>query len=324
MLTGRGGTSGGNKQGKFPSIGSIATKFSGARRPGFPSYVSVPYASSIGLRPGYFGAHFLGRHCNPFETNGDPNNDDFSVKRFDPPGNLTVSQLEDRQQLLKTFDQFRRNVEQTDFYDTIDRHKCLAYEMVAGSAVRTAFQIKEEDPKLRERYGRNTFGQSTLLARRLVEAGATFVTVHSGGWDNHWNLEPAYKSRLPEIDTAVSALIEDLDNRGRLEQVLVLVMGEFGRTPRMNNGHNGKGTPGRDHWGRAISCLAAGGGVQGGRVVGATNARGEYPAEQPLKPADLHATIYQVLGLDPALRLLDPAGRPVSAVDHGAVIGELF
>ena len=246
------------------------------------------------------------------------------MKRFDPPANLTTPQLEDRQQLLRAFDDFRGSVEQPNVYDTFDQHKREAYDMVAGPAVRAAFQIAQEDAKLRERYGRNTLGQSTLLARRLVEAGATFVTVHSGGWDHHWNLEQGYKSRLPEVDQAVAALIEDLDNRGRLDQVLVLVMGEFGRTPRMNNGHNGKGTPGRDHWGRALSVLAAGGGVQGGRVVGATNARGEYPVERPLRPADLHASVYHVLGIDPAVQLIDPLGRPISITDHGQMIEELF
>ena len=122
----------------------------------------------------------------------------------------------------------------------------------------------------------------------------------------------------------MSALIEDLSQRGLLDKVLVLVMGEFGRTPRMNNGHNGKGTPGRDHWGRALSCLVAGGGTQGGRVVGATNPRGEHPVEQPLRPSDLHATIYQVLGLDPQLRFLDQNNRPVAAFDDGHGIEELF
>ena len=324
MLTGRGGASGGNKPIKFPSIGSIASKLLGARRSAMIPYVSVPVASSIGLRPGYFGGHFLGGVHDPFETSGDPNNDDFSVGKFAVPNEMTIEQLDDRQHLLTSFDQFRRAVETPRVYDSMDRFKREAYDMIARPAVREAFQISNEDAKLREKYGRHTWGQSTLLARRLVEAGALFVTVHFGGWDNHWNLEGSYKNYLPKVDAAVSSLLEDLDSRGLLDQVLVLVAGEFGRTPKMNNGHNGKGTPGRDHWGRALSVLAAGGGVQGGRVVGATNARGEHPVENLLRPTDLHATMLHVLGLDPNLQIQDLGGRPHYATDHGRVIHELF
>ncbi|MGH9362368.1 MAG: DUF1501 domain-containing protein, partial [Thermoanaerobaculia bacterium] len=186
-----------------------------------------------------------------------------------------------------------------------------------------AFDLGLEDPRLRERYGRNSWGQSTLLARRLVEAGSTFVSVHMGGWDHHWNLKAGMESHLPQVDAAVATLFEDLDQRGLLERVLVLVCGEFSRTPRMNDG-SGQGTPGRDHWGHAMFCVAGGGGVKGGRIVGATDGRGEFPRERPVTAADLHATIYRVLGIDPSVSFLNHSGRPIPAVDGGKVIEELF
>ena len=325
MLTGReAGVSGFDNRGKFPSIGSIATKFTGSRQPGMPPYIAVPYAASIGLVPGYHGGNFLGSEFDPYAPGGDPNADNYSVTTFDPPSGLTIDRLESRQEVLKSFDQFNRRMDRSKLLETSDQFQQEAYDLVTSARVKSAFHIGEEDVKLRERYGRGGWGQSTLLARRLVEAGATFVTVHFGGWDNHWDLQPAYEGSLPRVDAAVASLLQDLSDRSLLEQVLVLVVSEFGRTPVMNNGHNGKGTPGRDHWGRAFSCLAAGGGVQGGRIVGATNSRGERPAELPLKPDDLHATMYHVLGIDPQLVYHDRTGRPIHAVQDGDVIQELF
>jgi uncharacterized protein (DUF1501 family) len=167
------------------------------------------------------------------------------------------------------------------------------------------------------------------LARRLVEAGATFVTCHFGGWDHHWNLQKGYENYLPKIDELVSALFTDLSERGLYDQVLVVLCGEFSRTPRMNDGGNGgppgsMGTPGRDHWGNAMFCLLGGGGVQGGRLVGSTNRLGDAPQDRPLRPGDIHHTIFRVLGVDPNLYFPDHSGRPIAAIDHGAVIDELF
>jgi uncharacterized protein (DUF1501 family) len=182
---------------------------------------------------------------------------------------------------------------------------------------------------LRDRYGRHNWGQSTLLARRLVEAGATFVTVHFGGWDHHWDLRKGMESHLPIVDSAVATLFEDLDARGLLETTLVVLCGEFSRTPKMNNGGNGgapgsMGTPGRDHWGASMFCLLGGGGVQGGQVVGSTDKLGTRPHTRPLTPSNIHATIYHVLGIDPRLQLLDPSGRPVSVLDDPTPISELL
>ena len=329
MLTGRGGPNGSNTAGRSPSVASIATRMCGPRRPGMPAYVAVPYASSVGLRPGYFAGNYLGADANPFETDGDPNAAAFRVRDLALPDGVSLGRFGDRDGLRQRIDRLARALDTSGMMDTMDRFQAEACGLVSGGAAREAFDIDREPDTLRDRYGRTTFGQGALLARRLVEAGCTFVTVHSGGWDHHWDLQKGMESRLPEVDAAVATLLEDLRDRGRLDTTMVVLCGEFSRTPRMNDGGNGgppgsMGTPGRDHWGSAIFALVAGGGVRGGRVVGSTDARGERPKDRPLTPFDLHATIYHVLGVDPATQFLDHAGRPVPAIDSGSVISELF
>jgi hypothetical protein len=330
MLTGRGAGVGGNSTaGKYPFFGGIATKVLGPRQAGMPANVAIPHAMSIGLRPGYFGGNFLGPQENPFETEGDPNNDKFQVKNLGLATQLTLQRLEDRRGLTDHFDHLRREADKSGTLDAIDRFERQAFEMVTGEKARKAFDLSQEDSKLRERYGRHPWGQSTLLARRLVEAGATFVTCHFGGWDHHWNLQSGMQNYLPKIDQLVSALFTDLSERGLYDKVLVVLCGEFSRTPRMNDGGNGgppgsMGTPGRDHWGNAMFCLLGGGGVKGGRIVGSTNRLGEAPQDHPLKPGDIHHTIFRVLGVDPNVHFPDNSGRPIAAIDHGAVIDELF
>lgn len=328
MLTGRGGASGVDTPGKYPCVYSIASKLTGPRRTGMPAYVAVPYASSIGLRPGYFGAGYLGMEHNPFETEGDPNAKNFEVRNLKPPATLTVERLEDRRGLLSHFDRMRREVDASGKFEAMDRFQRQAYELISGPTAREAFDLSSESPELRDRYGRQSWGQSTLLARRLVEAGCTFVTVHFGGWDHHWDLQKGMENYLPKVDAAVATLFSDLADRGLEDRVLVMLCGEFSRTPRMNNGGNGgpplsMGTPGRDHWGNSMSCLIGGGGVKGGQVVGSTNSHGEAPKDRPLTPSDLHATVYHVLGVDPHTSFLNHAGRPVPAIDQGEVIREL-
>jgi uncharacterized protein (DUF1501 family) len=324
MLTGRTGrVSGAKLEGEYPSIGSIVARVRGPNQPGMPPYVAVPYAASIGLRPGYFGANYLGVPYNAFETGGDPSQPGFQVNNLRPAGGLTMDALEDRRRLLGHFDQIRRDVDREGTFDAMDRFQRDAYELVTGPAARRAFDIAREDPRLRDRYGSNQWGQCTLLARRLVEAGATFVTVHMGGWDHHWDLKPGMEGYLPMVDAAVASLFEDLAARGLWETTLVILCGEFSRTPRMNDG-SGRGKPGRDHWGNSMFCLLGGGGVQGGRVIGSTDSLGQAPKDRPLTPADLHATIYHLLGIDPATQFLDRSGRPVAAADTTQPIAELF
>lgn len=327
MLTGRGEVSGGNTPGRYPFFGAIATKMAGPRQPGMPANVAIPYASSIGLRPGYFGGNYLGVRHDPFETEGDPNQDRFEVKDLRPQ--VALERLEDRRGLLKTLDRMRRDADAGARIAAMDQFSAEALELTTGAAARRAFDLSLEDPRLRDRYGRHSWGQSTLLARRLVEAGSTVATVHFGGWDHHWDLEPGMNRYLPQIDQLVSALFLDLEERGLLEKVMVVLCGEFSRTPRMNDGGNGgapgsMGKPGRDHWGNALSVLIGGGGVKGGRLIGSTNRLGEAPKDHPLQPGDLHHTIFRHLGVDPNVSFLNHAGRPIAAVDHGAVIDALF
>ena len=212
----------------------------------------------------------------------------------------------------------------------MDRFDEDAFDFVAGPlAPARRSTSARKTPELRDHYGRHTWGQSTLLARRLVEAGATFVTVHFGGWDHHWDLQAGMERYLPMVDSAVSTLFKDLAARGLWEKTLVVLCGEFSRTPRMNDGGNGgpagsKGTPGRDHWGNSMFCLMGGGGVKGGQIVGSTDRHGTAPATRPLRPDNIHATIYHVLGIDPGLSLLDLSGRPVSVLEDTAPISELL
>jgi hypothetical protein len=330
MLTGRGAGVGGNSTpGKFPFFGSIATRVLGPRQQGMPANVAVPYAMSIGLRPGYFGGNYLGTQENPFETEGDPNNDKFHVQNLALSSQLTLDRLQNRRSLIAHFDHLRREADRSGTLEAMDKFERQAFDLVTGEQARKAFDLSQEDPKLRERYGRHSWGQSTLLARRLVEAGTTFVTCHFGGWDHHWDLQKGMENYLPKIDELVAALFTDLHERGLSEKVLVVLCGEFSRTPRMNDGGNGgapmsMGTPGRDHWGNAMFCLLGGGGVKGGRIVGSTNRLGEAPQDRPVMPGDIHHTIFRVLGVDPEVAFLDHAGRPIPAIDHGSAIEELF
>ena len=326
VLTGRAGIGGKEGELKFPSFGSIATKFTGPRVAGMPAYVSVPTASAGGSSPGCFGGHFLGPQYDPFQTGGDPNDTAFSVDTFNFPVGMTLDKLEDRQSLAERLNQFRYSVETPKVYDAMDNFQRDAYHIVTSSKAQRAFQITDEDPKTRDRYGRDRWGQSTLMARRLVEAGSRLVTVAFGAWDHHGDIERDFLGfNFPRLDAAVSALLDDLEDRGILDKVLVAVMGEFGRTPKINTGGPVKGSkPGRDHWPGAMSILLAGGGVQPGRVIGATNQHAAYPIDRPVTPADMHATIYHVLGLDPELRFPDRDGRPRPAIEHGDVVHELF
>ena len=323
MLTGRGGANGGDTSGKFPSIGSIVAATAGARASSLPAYVSVPYGSSVGLRPGYFGANYLGQHRDPFETDGDPNQKNFTVRNLQLPGGMSVDRLGDRRALRKSMDALRGDVDARGAFDAMDQFDKQAYELVTSENVRKAFDLSSEDEKLRDRYGRNGWGQSALLARRLAEAGVTFTTVHLGGWDHHWDLQKGMENYLPKVDAMLGTLFEDLASRGLWEKTMVVVCGEFSRTPRMNDG-SGKGTPGRDHWGNSMFCLMGGGGVKGGVVVGATDPKGEAPVERPLTPEDIHATIYHCLGIDPNTSFLNHQGRPTPVLYRGTPIKELI
>ncbi|QVL34861.1 DUF1501 domain-containing protein [Telmatocola sphagniphila] len=330
MLTAKDmGVSGANNEQKFPGIGAIVNREAGPRKPGMPGYVGVPYGMSVGLRPGYFGGHLLGAQYNPFETVADANQANFKVPNLNLANGLTMDRLENRKTLLQHFDSVQRQFENRRDFIAKDKFTEEAFHFVCGATARKAFDIAEEKASTRDLYGRHSWGQSVLLARRLVEAGTTFVTVHLGGWDHHWDLKKGYETLLPIVDSAVAGLFTDLSERGLLDSTLVVLCGEFSRTPRMNDGGNGgapmsKGTPGRDHWGDAMFCLLGGGGVKGGQIIGSTDRLGEKPKDRPVKPSHIHSTIYEVLGIDPKLQLIDPTGRPTNILDEPTPISELL
>lgn len=326
MLTGYLGSTAADLPPQYPSAASIITRLKGARKPGMPAYVGLPNTHSVGLVPGYHGGAYLGVAYNPFVADGDPNSDAYQVPNLALPGGVDPPRVQGRRGLLGAFDRARRDVDASGLMDGLDRFDQAAFSMVLGDAARNAFDIRKEDPRLRDRYGRHQWGQSALMARRLVEAGVRFVTLTFGGWDYHSSLERGMKNVLPILDAAVGSLVDDLDERGLLDSTIVLVMGEFGRTPRMNTtGVPGSDpVPGRDHWGNVMSVLAAGGGFARGRVVGASSSKGEIPKDRPVRPQDLLVTLYQQLGLNPDTAFVNRAGRPVNIGSNGQVISELL
>ena len=330
MLTGRYGSHSTDQAQKFPSVGSIVARTRGANAPGLPAYVGLPAAQSVYLYPGYQGAAYLGQAFNPFDVNTTQKYlsaaDKSPVQTPKCLENFAgdTSRMRDRVHLLTQLDHFRRDLDRSGTVNAMDQYQQQAVDLVLGNRARVAFDMEKESAKTRDRYGRGPWGHYTLMARRLVEAGVSFVTVDMPHWDDHSSIEKSHGYKLPVLDAAVAALVEDLSERGMLDDVLVMVMGEFSRTPRLNTGQPGIPVPGRDHWGDAMSVMLAGGGLRGGQVIGATNDKGEYPVERPLTPADTLATVYHVLGIDPHQTFNDHAGRPVPILDTGKAIEEII
>ncbi len=303
-----------------PSIGSAIAKLRGANVPGLPAYAAAPH-----LRGGtdnlFHYATYLGGGANPFVVNSDPNSKDYRVRDLILAKDLTFDRLQDRRSLQQVIDQQRRVLDES--VQNLDQHYQSAFNLLTSAAVRDAFDIHAEPDQLRDRYGRHEFGQSTLLARRLVERGVTFVTVNTQPWDHHGSAgrhrtEEGAKLLLPPFDQAYAALITDLIDRGLYDKTLVVAMGEFGRTPRMNN------DAGRDHWGHTFSVLMGGGALPRGIVVGASDATGSYVTDRPLTPEDIAATIYHHVGIDGRhTPFPDRTGRPLYLVETGEPIREL-
>lgn len=310
VLSGRFGT----PFGDHPAIGAVVaheTGFEGA----VPPYVAVPRNPSFTWELGK--SVWLGGRCESFKA-GNPNDANYRVRDLAAPQNTTPEVLERRKSLLAAVDRLADRVNRNDQLATYDEFSRKAAEMVLSPHAQAAFAIDREDTKTRDDYGRNEFGQSALLARRLVESGVRFVTINYGGWDHHGEIFKGLDTKLPEFDQGYSTLINDLDQRGLLEETLVLAMGEFGRTPKVND------KAGRDHWGRAGSMLWAGAGVGRGQVVGSTDKNGAFVTDRPVSPADVAWTVYDSLGIDPAKELITPEGRPVSILAEGSTISELF
>ncbi len=297
----------------YPCVGSVASKLRGPNRPGLPAYVNLPNKLSLGK------AAYLGASYNPFAPESDPNNDGFNVRNLRLPGRVSVDRLGRRRELLSSVDTIRRDIDARGDIVGIDKFYRDALEMITSDKALKAFDIHREDPRLREKYGRNDLGQSCLLARRLVEAGVTFVTIQAGGgWDTHGdNFAQLKNNLLPKYDRAVASLAADLGDRGLDKKVLVMTMGEFGRTPRINP------TAGRDHWPGAMSILYAGGGLKMGQMIGTTDSKAEYPATKPYSPGCVLSTMYHVLGIDHTHVFYDHANRPLPVLNEGRPIEEL-
>lgn len=317
----------GNRPGpalQYPAMGSLVTRLMPAA-PGVP-----PYVSFTELRNGSAGqSGYLGTAYNPFIVEGAPaagnranapTAANLRVRGITLPTGFTLDQLENRDRLLNNFDQTFQNVDRnSDLVGGLDQFHRQALEILRSDKTRNAFNLAQEPDALRTRYGQNPFGQGALAARRLIEAGVRFTTVSLGGWDTHGQTFNAHRTRLlPQLDQTLSALIQDLDDRGMLENTIVYCAGEFGRTPRINQ------NAGRDHWARSMAVVLAGGGFKRGYAHGTTDAQGMAPATEPCTPDDVCATIFSRLGIDPHSELQTPTGRPVQLFREGRPLPRLI
>lgn len=297
-----------------PSHGSIISEVKGPRG-SVPPYVCLPEMHKSG------GSSYLGPGAAPFVIHADPNAPDFSVPNLLPPLTLSPSRLDDRAELHRQLARFEQaaaeahNRKAQSF--SVFREKAVS--LMASTEAKRAFDIHSESASIRDEYGRTTIGQSCLMARRLVEAGVRCVTIQHVDWDTHQeNFKLLKNDLLPALDSAMATLFRDLEDRGMLEKTLVVVTGEFGRTPKID------GNEGRGHWGPGFTVAIGGGGVQGGRVIGKTDAHASQPAEDPHGPEDLAATIHHLMGINPEAEFYSPDGRPFKIVNDGRVIHKLL
>jgi hypothetical protein len=286
-----------------PGFGAIVSRHRGANNPatGLPNYVRM--GDILGDGPSWLGASYA-----PFDSAGNARNN----------MNLQVpmDRLQDRRGLLHTFDAIDRQVDRSGVMHGLDSFETQAFDLLQSRA-REVFDINREDPRTRDLYGKDRFGQQMLLARRLCEAGVGFVTIHHGGWDMHGDIVQSLRRTAAPVDHAVSAFLSDIHQRGLENDILLVITGEFGRTPRVNS------SAGRDHWAPLSTLALAGGGLRMGQVVGESNARAEVPRTTPITPQDLMATVFHVLGLPRDLHYNDPTGRPTPMINGGRVISEL-
>ena len=308
-----------------PAQGAVVSRLRGANQPGLPPYVCIPedYRSHMGF---YQAATYLGPRHNALNGGGDPKLGNYRLPEFALQAEMTDARLQGRRELMQAVDRLSASADRriadmsTAAMSAVQQQ---AFDLVLGAKARAAFDLSQEPDALRERYGRHAWGQGALLARRLVEAGVTFVTINLyekdvDWWDDHFTLEKNLRKRLPVYDAAMCGLLEDLHERGLSDNVLVVACGEFGRWPRIDK------NAGRSHWPRAMSAVMSGGGIRGGQIIGRTTTDGGEPADRPLVPGDLLASIYRVLGIDHEQFLRDRQYRPIRLVEHGQPIQELF
>ena len=297
---------------QYPSFGSVISHKLGSRN-NIPPYVSIPSADNP-----YYGTGYLSSAYGAFSVGGEPNNKNFQVRDLNLPDGVTPERMEGRKTLLASVDSHFNALENSDALTAMNSYYERAYSLISSQHAREAFNVAAEPDAMRDQYGRHAFGQRLLLARRLVEGGARFVTVSDGGWDMHTGIKKAMENRFPSVDQGLSTLIADLDSRGLLASTMVVLVTEFGRTAKLNK------DGGRDHWPKAFSVALAGGGVKGGIIHGATNAQGTEPTDAPVGPADLGATIYSQLGIDPTERLMSGGDRPIDIIRDGTVIQNIL
>src|SRR5206468_185050 len=285
-----------------PGIGSILARVRGTNDPttGLPTYVRL--AGILGDGPAWLGTPY-----GPFDTSGN--------SRTNMNLQVALEKLADRRKLLKSFDTIDRHVDRTGLMNGLDSFEGQAFQLILGRA-REVFDIQREDLRTRDRYGPG-LGEKMLLARRLCESGVGFVTVHYGGWDMHGSIEKGFKQQGPAVDQAVSAFVDDLADRGLEKEVLLVITGEFGRTPKLNT------AAGRDHWAPLSTLALAGGGLKMGQVIGESSARAEIPKSRPISPQDLMATVFHVLGVPQDSVYNDNGGRPQHMISGGKAIAEL-
>lgn len=312
-----------------PDFGMVASKLLGVRGGGLPPYIGIP------RQPFMTQPTYLGLNHKAYDA-GDPSAADYKPQNLSIFAGLNGQRLGDRRGLLAQFDRYRRDLDLGGSLAATDDFSRQAFELLLSPNVARAFDLAQERPELRDRYGRHLWGQSCLLARRLAEAGSAVITIDAlapkagtplyFSWDDHANAQPGWdmvkgmRWRAEYMDPALSALIEDIYERGLDNKILVVACGEFGRTPRLNTIN---GCLGRDHWPSAMTALVSGGGLRMGQVVGATNSKSEYPTERPMSPQHLLATIYRHLGIDHRGALIDFSGRPVHLLSEGEPIAEL-
>lgn len=296
-----------------PSMGSVAAHQRGAPG-GLPAYFSIPQMSRSG------GPNFLGAKYAPFVVADNPNSSDFRVRDVALPRGLADVRFEGRRELRGLIDRMQRFEDKAagDPVPALDEFYDQGYRLITSPEAQRAFDIHSESEKTRDAYGRDSFGQRALLARRLVEAGVPFVTLYHGGWDHHRDIFNSLKSKLPPFEATLAALLQDLQQRGMLERTLVVALGEFGRTPKVNS------RGGRDHWSNAMSVMLAGGGTPAGQVIGATDRQGYSAVERVLSPENFVSTVYTKLGINPNKILYTPEGRPVHLVSDATPIDELL
>lgn len=306
---------------QHPSQGSVVSFCRDSGRQQIPPYVCIPedYRRHMGF---YESAAFLSSRHNALNSGGDPSVGNYRAPEFSLPEGVGVSRMGSRRDLFASLDQLHRQVSSERQFVDLDDVQQQAFELVCGTQARKAFDLSQEPDSLRDRYGRHAYGQSALLARRLVEAGVAFVTINLyekdvDWWDDHYTIEKNLRKRLPVYDQALSALIEDLHDRGRSDDVLIAAFGEFGRGPRID------ANAGRGHWPKAMHAVLSGGGLRSGQIVGSTTSDGGEPLDRALKPEDLLATIYHSLGIDHQMTVPDRQNRPIPILKDGEPIREL-